>query len=207
VTERLGSIQDVLAGQRDAAIWRNRFITLLDRTPVPTAICLLDGTITGSNPALAALLETTRSHLRGRRITDLLHPRVQRDYERVLRDLDTGRRARRVLTVGWGQGRTGKATVQAVPDENGVGLLLTLQPDPRAGTAGIDLTDRELDILRLVAAGDTSSAIAARLGLTADGVSYHLTRLTGRLGVPNRTALVAKAYTLGLLDPTAWPPR
>lgn len=196
----------MLDAQHEVAIWRNRFLTLLDRTPVPTAICQLDGTISGSNPALASLFETTRSRLRGRHIVELLHPRVQRDYERVLRDLETGRRTRRVLAAAWAPGRTGKVTVQAVPDEYGAGLLLTVQPDPTS-QPGIELTDRELAILRMVAVGDTSAAIAARLGLTADGVSYHLTRLTGRIGVPNRTALVAKAYTMGLLDPACWPPR
>jgi DNA-binding CsgD family transcriptional regulator len=38
-------------------------------------------------------------------------------------------------------------------------------------------------------------------------VNYHLTRLSDRFGVPNRTALVARAYSLGLLDPGSWPPR
>lgn len=196
-----------LAAQREVVIWRNRFLTLLDRTPVPTAICLLDGTITAANPALAGLLGTTRSRLRGRQIVELLRPRVQREYDRVLRDLETGRRTRRILAASWGPGRTGKVTVQAVPDENGVGLLLTLQPDPATRATGVELTARERDILRMVAAGDTSATIAGRVGLTADGVNYHLTRLTGRLGVPNRGALVARAYTLGLLDPANWPPR
>lgn len=207
MTEPTSEIQKVLAAQREVAIWRNRFLTLLDRTPAPTAICQLDGTITASNPALASLLEITRSRLRGRQILDLLRPRVARDYERVLRDLETGRRTRRILAASWGPGRTGTVTVQAVPDENSVGLLLTLHPDPTTRTDGIELTERELDIVRMVASGDTSSAIGARVGLTADGVNYHLTRLTARFGVPNRTALVAKAYTLGLLDPATWPPQ
>jgi DNA-binding CsgD family transcriptional regulator len=206
MTEPTGEIRKVLAAQREVAIWRNRFLTLLDRTPMPTAICQLDGTITGSNPALASALETTRSRLRGRQIVDLLRPRVQRDYERVLRDLETGRRTRRILAASWGPGRTGTVTVQAVPDENGVGLLITLQPDPATRATGVELTERELDIVRMVAAGDTSTAIAARVGLTADGVNYHMTRLTARFDVPNRTALVARAYVLGLLDPANWPP-
>ncbi|MEU9116558.1 hypothetical protein AB0D04_33630 [Streptomyces sp. NPDC048483] len=48
--------------------------------------------------------------------------------------------------------------------------------------------------------------VARTVGLSDDGVNYHLTRLGRRLHTPNRTALVARAYVLGLLSPTAWPP-
>ncbi|MFK4071566.1 hypothetical protein [Streptomyces sp. NPDC029674] len=47
---------------------------------------------------------------------------------------------------------------------------------------------------------------ARAVGIGVDGVNYHLTRLCRRLRAPNRTALVARAYVLGLLDPEAWPP-
>jgi hypothetical protein len=48
--------------------------------------------------------------------------------------------------------------------------------------------------------------VARQVGLTVDGVNYHLGRLCRRLDAPNRVALVARAYVLGLLDPRAWPP-
>jgi DNA-binding CsgD family transcriptional regulator len=43
------------------------------------------------------------------------------------------------------------------------------------------------------------------VGLTVDGVNYYLRRLSRLLDAPNRPALVARAYTLGLLSPEAWP--
>jgi DNA-binding CsgD family transcriptional regulator len=95
--------------------------------------------------------------------------------------------------------------VQAVSDDDGSGLLLTLRITPVP--VDVRLSDRESEILRLIAGGATSAAVAAELGITGDGVNYHLTRLSERLGVPNRTALVARAYSLGLLDPASWPPR
>ena len=61
-------------------------------------------------------------------------------------------------------------------------------------------------ILELVASGVTTSVVARQVGLTVDGVNYHLGRLCRRLDAPNRVALVARAYVLGLLDPRAWPP-
>jgi DNA-binding CsgD family transcriptional regulator len=136
---------------------------------------------------MAELFDTRPSRLKGRAMTDLLVPVVRRDYDRLVRELSTGRRNRRTLAVRWAD-RTGEVTVQAAADPSGVGLLVTLRPNPPQPT----LSSREAEILRMVAAGETSAAIAARLGLTADGVNYHLRKLTARFGVPNRAALAAQ---------------
>lgn len=202
----MSEVAEVLEAQRQMGIWRNRFLALLDRTPVPTAICLLNGTVVAANPALADLFGTSPRKLHERSITELMRPKVPRDYDRIVNDLTTGRRTRRVLAVTW-PGHTGEVTVQAVADDAGVGLLITVQPKLLRPNKIPQLTNREKQVLRLVARGETSAAIAEELGLTADGVNYHLTRLTNRLGVPNRAALIARSYTLGLLDPTAWPPQ
>jgi DNA-binding CsgD family transcriptional regulator len=53
----------------------------------------------------------------------------------------------------------------------------------------------------LAASGVTTSVVARQVGLTVDGVNYHLGRLCRRLDVPNRVALVARAYVIGLFDP------
>ena len=180
-------MDDLSAARQETGVWRNRFLALLDRTPVPTAICALQGTITVANPAMAELFNTRPARLKGRLVTDLLEPVVRRDYERLVRDLSTGRRNRRTLQVRWAD-RTGEVTVQAAADPAGVGLLITLQPNPPQPT----LNSREAEILRMVALGETSAAIAAQLGLTADGVNYHLRKLTSRFGVPNRVALAAQ---------------
>lgn len=205
MTDSARNVPGVLAAQRQMGIWRNRFIALLDRMPVPTAICQLNGTIIASNPALATLFDSTPSQLHGRSILDLVQPKVRRDFDRVLRDIQTGRRTRRALSVYWPE-RFGELTVQAVADNDGPGLLLTLQPEPLPLKDVPVLTERESEILRLVAGGSTAAATAAELGLTADGVNYHLAKLAERLAVPNRAALIARSYTLGLLDARQWPP-
>ncbi|MEV5540004.1 LuxR C-terminal-related transcriptional regulator [Saccharopolyspora shandongensis] len=64
----------------------------------------------------------------------------------------------------------------------------------------------EARILALAAGGVTTAQIAKSVGLTADGVNYHLQRMSRRWRMPNRTALVARAYVLGVLKPAAWPP-
>jgi PAS domain S-box-containing protein len=195
---------DLRAEQRRTGTWRNRFLALLDRTPVPTAICQLDGTITVANPAFAEALGRRPSQLRDRHVLEFFQAKVRRDYEKLVAGLQHGGRARLVIAVQFAGG-AGELTVQAVSDDDGSGLLLTLRITPVP--VDVRLSDRESEILRLVAGGATSAAVAAELGITGDGVNYHLTRLSERLGVPNRTALVARAYSLGLLDPASWPPR
>jgi DNA-binding CsgD family transcriptional regulator len=192
------------AEQRRSGMWRNRFLALLDRTPVPTAICQLDGTITVANPAFAEALHTRPASLRDRHVLEFFQAKVRRDYEKLVAGLQHGGRARLVIAVQFAGG-AGELTVQAVSDDDGSGLLLTLRITPVP--VDVRLSDRESEILRLIAGGATSAAVAAELGITGDGVNYHLTRLSERLGVPNRTALVARAYSLGLLDPASWPPR
>jgi len=56
------------------------------------------------------------------------------------------------------------------------------------------LTERELQVLRLVATGDTNKAIAAELALSERTVDRHVSNILTKLGVPSRTAATAYAY-------------
>ncbi len=62
------------------------------------------------------------------------------------------------------------------------------------------LTPRELDVLGLVAAGETTAGIAAQLEVTAATVRTHVEHIRGKLGVATRAATVAQAFRLGLLE-------
>jgi serine/threonine-protein kinase len=53
-----------------------------------------------------------------------------------------------------------------------------------------DLTEREVEVLRLVAAGLTNAQAAARLSLSARTINAHLTSIYGKLGVPSRAAAI-----------------
>jgi DNA-binding NarL/FixJ family response regulator len=64
------------------------------------------------------------------------------------------------------------------------------------------LTDRELEVLRLVAAGAPNSRIAAQLWITEQTVKFHLSKVYRKLGVSNRTEASHHAYVHGLLDTT-----
>lgn len=62
------------------------------------------------------------------------------------------------------------------------------------------LSDRELDILREVAAGHSAGEIAANMNIAESTVKTHLTRIYDKLGVPERAAAVAAAIRAGLID-------
>ncbi len=61
------------------------------------------------------------------------------------------------------------------------------------------LTERELEILRLIADGCTNQEIAGRLVVTLHTVKKHSSNIFGKLGVSSRTQAVARARQLGCL--------
>ena len=63
---------------------------------------------------------------------------------------------------------------------------------PIAHPAG--LTPRELEVLRLLAAGATNHAIATRLHLADKTVHRHVSNIYSKLGVSSRAAATAYAY-------------
>ena len=68
---------------------------------------------------------------------------------------------------------------------------------PARGT----LSERELEILKLVAGGATNKAVAGELFISEATVKTHLLHAFDKLGVHHRAAAVAAAYERGLLTP------
>ena len=62
------------------------------------------------------------------------------------------------------------------------------------------LTARELEVLRLLAAGQSNQRIAHDLVVALDTVKKHVTHVLGKLGAANRTEAVARARQLGLIS-------
>jgi DNA-binding NarL/FixJ family response regulator len=63
------------------------------------------------------------------------------------------------------------------------------------------LSDRELEVLGLIAQGETNRGAAARLFISEATVKTHLLHIYEKLGVNDRAAAVAAAYERGLLIP------
>ncbi len=92
-----------------------------------------------------------------------------------------------------------------------VDSLLTVLPNDAHeaghGTAGAPvtvglvepLTEREQEILSLIATGCSNQVVARKLFMGVSTVKWHLLNIYGKLQVRNRTAAVARARSLGLL--------
>lgn len=62
------------------------------------------------------------------------------------------------------------------------------------------LSDREIEVLRLIVAGATNDEIAHTLTLAVSTVKWYINELYGKLGVKNRAQAIARAYVLKLVD-------
>lgn len=86
-----------------------------------------------------------------------------------------------------------------VPDYAGR-LLREAEKESRRTHPADVLTDRELEVLELVAEGATNQDIADSLVISLGTVKSHVNHIMGKLDAQNRTEAVAKAQSLGILD-------
>lgn len=201
--------------RREGVLWRNRALLVFDRVSVPVAVCDVYGAVLLANPAMAAECGTTPGRLRGRDVLELFRPQEATQVERIAEALRLRHRSRYQVSVRWqapgGAERYGELTADPVSDtvEETPALLVMLRvlgEREAHEQRPVRATPAEARILALLAGGATTAQAARETGLTADGVNYHLRRLSARWGAANRTELVARAYALGVLAPGVWPP-
>ena len=84
--------------------------------------------------------------------------------------------------------------------------LLAAFPDKEAHPTSLShqpliepLSEREIEVLQLIAKGLTNQVIATRLYLSLNTVKVHTRNIYGKLGVNNRTQAAARARALGIL--------
>ncbi|MFD0023039.1 LuxR C-terminal-related transcriptional regulator [Streptomyces sp. NPDC058427] len=158
--------------------------------------------------------------LYGRSFRELVHPSVQQPLMRQFSRLVEGKRQRfasHVVAVGpEDEAFAGTLTAAAVSggtSDLAAILVLMRSSDDSEEDAGVlthqkkILTEIDARILEGIAAGMSTIPLASRLHLSRQGVEYHVTGLLRKLRVPNRAALVSRAYSMGVLNVGTWPPK
>jgi ATP/maltotriose-dependent transcriptional regulator MalT len=91
--------------------------------------------------------------------------------------------------------------VLALARRAGISLRAHEEEDEAAAVAELGLSDRELEVLRLLAEGRTNRQIGEQLFITAKTASVHVSHILTKLGVSNRAEAGAAAHRMGLAGP------
>lgn len=175
------------------------------------------------NEAFVARCGRDHEYIYDRSIAEFIHPSVR---DQLMRQFDRVAKGQRARIVGrpatmWFADTAAAGNLTVFPVDHGEGasasgdqmLLVLFTPDKsesdRSSLADpqLKLTTLTSKVLEGVAAGDSTVRLATKLFLSRQGIEYHVSILLRQFKVPNRTALVAKAYSIGMFSIGTWPPR
>ncbi len=91
------------------------------------------------------------------------------------------------------------ATVAGAVAAGGLAALVVGPRTPAAGPTPPDLTEREMQVLRGMAAGKSNAQIGRELYLSEDTIKTHARRLFRKMRVNDRAQAVASGFRLGLV--------
>ena len=115
----------------------------------------------------------------------------------LLKDASPARLAEAVRTVAAGEALLAPAVTRRLVER-----FVRRPPPGGVRPAVLDgLTDREQEVLVLIARGLSNGEIAGRLHLSEATVKTHVGRVLGKLGVRDRVGAVVLAYESGLVEP------
>ncbi len=115
----------------------------------------------------------------------------------LLKDVRPEQLAEAVRTVAHGESLLAPAITRRLLEE----FVRGPAPGARSPEELADLTDRELDVLRLLAQGYSNAEIGSALFVTEATVKTHVTHVLSKLGVRDRVQAVVFAYECGLVSP------
>lgn len=117
----------------------------------------------------------------------------------LLKDASPERLADAVRTVAAGEALLAPAITRRLVER----FVERPLPSRARGEAFAGLTDREIEVLGLIARGRANGEIAADLSLSEATVKTYVTRLLAKTAARDRVGLVIAAYEAGLVEPGA----
>ena len=173
------------------------------RLPMPAYILDRNGVVRWLN--MAAVREF--GDMRGRRISQIVEPEyaTKARQEFAAKLLGTVQSTEETVAVRTADGRRVEVEIsstQLLQQGSVVGVFGLADPrgePPPAQTSSVELTPRQLDVLRYIASGHSTENIARTLGISTETVRNHVRGLMGRLGVHTRLEAVLRGHELGLV--------
>ncbi|WP_408993866.1 LuxR C-terminal-related transcriptional regulator [Streptomyces sp. 1268] len=199
------------AGRRDL------FASVFARSGICMAIFDRDLNVIEANTEMLEVLGSPPQHVLGKPLQEMLHPSIRGQTLHRFEQLAAGRHGhvstRAVFVHSSDSAFTGQLTAVAVesPSRPVDTIVVVVDPDetplPALKKSTKQLTGLDAQILEGIAAGTSTTQLASRLYLSRQGVEYHVSAMLRKFSVPNRAALVAKAYSVGMFNIGSWPPR
>jgi PAS domain S-box-containing protein len=175
----------------------------IEKLTVPAYILDRNATVRWLNSAALAHF----GDLRGKKISQIVEPayaaRARQEFAAKL--LGTQESTEATVTVRTADGtRLGVeiSSTQLLEHGSIVGVFGLANPADELVSPAADsphLTPRQLDVLRYLAAGHSTAAIATKLGISIDTVRNHIRGIMERLDVHTRLEAVIRAHDLGLV--------
>jgi DNA-binding CsgD family transcriptional regulator len=175
----------------------------ISKLTVPAYILDRNATVRWLNAAAVARF----GDLRGKRIGQIVDPAdaalARQEFTAKL--LGTQETTEGTVTIRTSDGMRQAVEIsstQLLDEGSIVGVFGLANPSDEPLTASIDnpqFTPRQLDVLRYLAAGHSTAAIAKKLGISIDTVRNHIRAIMERLEVHSRLEAVIRAHDLGLV--------
>jgi DNA-binding CsgD family transcriptional regulator len=173
------------------------------RLPMPAYILDRDGAVRWLNKAAVEQF----GDIRGLRIGQLVEPEfaTRARQEFAAKMLGTVQSTEGTVAVRTADGRRVEVDIsstQLLQHGSVVGVFGLADPTgepPRARASSVELTPRQLDVLRYIAAGYSTEHIAKALGISMETVRNHVRHLMARLNVHTRLEAVIRGHELGLV--------
>ena len=203
----------------DSSEYGDIFLSIVENVGAGLAVVDPLLRIQENNPIFTEQCGHRDERIRGLSLCELLHPSVRqhmgRQFERLVERRNVSFVERQAAL--WAAHANFVGTMTGIAVHNDIGqvqaIVVLVYPDRTDNghrtliSPKKVLTEINARILEGVAVGIPTVQLASRLYLSRQGVEYHVSSMLRQFKVPNRAALVSKAYSMGMFKIGLWPPK